>query len=124
MTMRATKRNPAAGKCGAGNADRVGATIGIHLGPKHRIFQEQIDFAAINRAAISALAAILARLVPGGKRTGGEYVALNPRRADRHVGSFKETEKERARARQIWDARIAKRDRLASSVHSIDGDAP
>jgi hypothetical protein len=83
------KRNPAAGGCGARIADLVEATIGIHLGPKHRIFQERIDFAAINRAAISALPAILARLVPGGKRVGGEYVVLNPIRADRRLGSFK-----------------------------------
>jgi hypothetical protein len=37
---------------------------------------------------------------------------------------IKETEKERARARQIWDARIAKRDRLASNLHAINGGAP
>ena len=37
---------------------------------------------------------------------------------------IKETEKERARARQIWDARIAKRDRLASNLHPINGGAP
>jgi hypothetical protein len=67
----------------------IKATIGIHLGPKHRIFQARIDFAAINRAAISALPAILARLVPGGKRIGGEHVVLNPIRADRRLGSFK-----------------------------------
>jgi hypothetical protein len=48
-----------------------------------------IDFDAINRAAIAALPAVLARLIPGGKRAGGEYVALNPMRADRHLGSFK-----------------------------------
>ena len=87
--MRTTKRNPAAGGGGARNADLVEATIGIHLGPNNRIFQERIDFAAINRAAISALPAILGRLVPGGKRIGGEYVVLNPIRADRRLGSFK-----------------------------------
>jgi hypothetical protein len=32
---------------------------------------------------------VLRRLLPGGKRIGREYVALNPRRADRHLGSFK-----------------------------------
>jgi hypothetical protein len=66
-----TKRNPAAAGSGARNADLVEAAIGIHLGPRPRIFQEWIDFAAINRAAIPALPAILARLVPGGKRAGG-----------------------------------------------------
>jgi hypothetical protein len=48
-----------------------------------------IDFAEINRAALSAFPAVLARLLPEGKRVGAELVALNPRRADRRLGSFK-----------------------------------
>jgi hypothetical protein len=48
-----------------------------------------IDFEAINRAALAAFPAVLARILPGGKRLGTEYLALNPRRADRHLGSFK-----------------------------------
>ena len=48
-----------------------------------------IDFAEINRAALAAFPAVLARILPGGKRVGAEIVALNPRRADRQLGSFK-----------------------------------
>jgi hypothetical protein len=48
-----------------------------------------IDFAEINRAALAAFPAVLARILPGGKRVGAEIVALNPRRPDRHLGSFK-----------------------------------
>ena len=48
-----------------------------------------IDFAEINRAALVSLPAVLARILPGGKRVGSEVVALNPRRADRRLGSFK-----------------------------------
>ena len=48
-----------------------------------------IDFTEVNTAALAALPAVLARLLPGGKRVGAELVALNPRRADRHLGSFK-----------------------------------
>jgi hypothetical protein len=48
-----------------------------------------IDFAEINRAALAAFPAVLARILPGGKRVGAEVVALNPRRADRRLGSFK-----------------------------------
>jgi hypothetical protein len=48
-----------------------------------------INFAEINRAALAAFPAVLARILPGGKRVGAEFVALNPRRADRHLGSFK-----------------------------------
>ena len=48
-----------------------------------------IDFGAINRAALAAFPAVLARILPGGKRVGAEIVALNPRGADRRLGSFK-----------------------------------
>jgi hypothetical protein len=48
-----------------------------------------IDFAKLNRAALAAFPAVLARILPGGKRVGAELVALNPRRGDRHLGSFK-----------------------------------
>jgi hypothetical protein len=59
--------------------------------PRHREERQMnpLDFDAINRAALPALPAILTRLVPGGKIIGDEYVARNPTRADRHVGSFK-----------------------------------
>jgi hypothetical protein len=51
--------------------------------------RNKIDFETINRAALAALPAVLARIVPGGKRVGREHVVLNPTRADRHLGSFK-----------------------------------
>jgi hypothetical protein len=47
----------------------------------------QIDFGAINRAAVTALRPILDRLLPGGKIIAGEYVALNP--TLRRLSSFK-----------------------------------
>jgi hypothetical protein len=50
---------------------------------------DALDFAAINQAALAAFPAVLNRLLPGGKTIGRELVALNPRRADRRVGSFK-----------------------------------
>ncbi len=50
----------------------------------------RVDFMAINRAAIDAgLANVLRRWVADGRIVGGEYVALNPRRNDRHRGSFR-----------------------------------
>ena len=48
-----------------------------------------IDFDAINAAALAAFPAVLRRLLPNGKTLGREFVALNPRRADRSLGSFK-----------------------------------
>jgi hypothetical protein len=50
---------------------------------------DALDFAAINQAALAAFPAVLNRLLPGGKTIGRELVALNPRRADRRIGSFK-----------------------------------
>ncbi len=47
------------------------------------------DFQAINRAALAALPAILARILPSGKAAHKEWVALNPRRCDKSLGSFK-----------------------------------
>jgi hypothetical protein len=51
--------------------------------------KSSIDFAKINRAALSCPHAICQRLVSGGKAIGHEYVVRNPTRADRRPGSFK-----------------------------------
>lgn len=51
--------------------------------------QRRIDFARVNRAALVRLDDILRRWLPGGRVEGNEYVALNPRRSDRRLGSFK-----------------------------------
>jgi len=48
-----------------------------------------IDFHRINRAAMPHLPQIVHRLLPGGKIHSREYVVRNPRRFDRHPGSFK-----------------------------------
>ena len=47
------------------------------------------DFDGINRAALGALPALLARWLPDGRCESHEYVARNPRRKDRTLGSFK-----------------------------------
>ncbi len=49
----------------------------------------RIDFTAINQAALNDLPTILARWLPRGRIEGDEFVALNPRRADKRLGSFK-----------------------------------
>jgi hypothetical protein len=51
--------------------------------------KDHLDFDSINQAALAAFPAVLNRLLPGGKANGRELVALNPRRADRNLGSFK-----------------------------------
>lgn len=54
-------------------------------GSKHM----RVDFAAVNKAALSVLPALLQRWLPDGRRAGNEWVARNPRRDDRTLGSFK-----------------------------------
>lgn len=51
--------------------------------------QRRVAFSRINRAALSHLPELLRRWLPDGNRQGGEWVALNPRRADKCRGSFK-----------------------------------
>ncbi|MGA7450035.1 MAG: hypothetical protein WBW73_01740 [Rhodoplanes sp.] len=53
------------------------------------IARPTIDFDVVNRAALGVLPVLLDRWLPGGRRAGREYVALNPCRADRTLGSFK-----------------------------------
>jgi hypothetical protein len=48
-----------------------------------------IDFAAVSAAALPILPSLVVRWLPCGRREGAEYVALNPTRADRHLGSFR-----------------------------------
>lgn len=50
---------------------------------------QQPDFAAINAATLRELPVLLARWLPDGRAEGREWTARNPRRADRHRGSFR-----------------------------------
>jgi hypothetical protein len=55
----------------------------------HDFQREQIDFCAINHAALASLGNLLTRWLPDGRRIGREWLARNPIRADRTPGSFK-----------------------------------
>jgi hypothetical protein len=48
-----------------------------------------IDFCLVNRVALVALLRLLERWLPGGRTEGAEYVVLNPKRSDQHLGSFR-----------------------------------
>jgi hypothetical protein len=50
--------------------------------------RQRIDFAEVKGAALADIRGVLGRFLPGGKVVRGEYVVLNPRRVDRHPGSF------------------------------------
>ena len=47
------------------------------------------NFTAVNHAALANAEAIVRRWLPDGHRCGSEWIARNPRRNDRHLGSFK-----------------------------------
>lgn len=49
----------------------------------------RIDFAAVNAICLSQLGSLLAAWLPNGRLYGRDWVALNPTRADRHLGSFR-----------------------------------
>jgi hypothetical protein len=54
----------------------------------HQRLRPPIDFRTISQAALLSLPAILNRILPDGYREGHEWRARNPRRNDRHAGSF------------------------------------
>jgi hypothetical protein len=47
-----------------------------------------IDFAEVKSAALADINGVLHRFLPGGKVIRGEYTVRNPKRVDRHLGSF------------------------------------
>ena len=49
----------------------------------------QFNLAMINRAGVAALPLVVAKLLPGGKTFGRDYIARDSRRTDRGPGSFK-----------------------------------
>jgi hypothetical protein len=49
----------------------------------------RVDFERVNAAALAAADSVVPGLLPGGRREGAEWVALNPSRADRRPGSLK-----------------------------------
>jgi hypothetical protein len=48
----------------------------------------RVDFDQVNLATLAELPSLLARWLPSGQIRGHEYLALNPKRADRRLGSF------------------------------------
>ena len=50
---------------------------------------QSIDFATISSAALGAVDNLLAEWLPSGRYDGHEFVALNPTRADKKLGSFR-----------------------------------
>jgi hypothetical protein len=82
---------PAAGTAGTFNNGHSEHQIFKSKAPKNQFpkYFGSLDFQGINRAALDHLPALVRSWAPEGRRQGHEWVALNPRRNDRHPGSFK-----------------------------------
>jgi hypothetical protein len=57
--------------------------------PKSAQRDTRIDIRAIARAALAQADILVPQWLPKDKREGPEWVALNPTRVDKHLGSFK-----------------------------------
>jgi hypothetical protein len=60
----------------------------LYTNPPGDCNPQRLDFRAIKLAALPHLPSLIQAWLPDGKRKGGEWVALNPHRADRRPGSF------------------------------------
>ena len=49
----------------------------------------KINFSQVKSCLMGSEEAILRQLLPFGKKTGSEYIALNPTRNDKNLGSFR-----------------------------------
>lgn len=59
------------------------------IGDSGAVRSGRIDFERVNRRALANAAAVVRALLPEGRLEGHEYVARNPLRPDRRLGSFK-----------------------------------
>ena len=82
LAMADHRKSPAGGEA---LKNRYRKFKNIHLRRK----KQALRFDEINAIALSSLPSLLSRWLPNGVLRGREYVALNPKRADRTMGSFK-----------------------------------
>lgn len=59
------------------------------IGDAGHVRSGRIDFERVNRRALANALAVVRGLLPEGRLEGHEYVARNPLRPDRRLGSFK-----------------------------------
>ena len=54
-----------------------------------KLVRSHLNYDLVGSAALRSLPLIVLRWLPDGRREGQEWVARNPKRSDRHLGSFK-----------------------------------
>jgi hypothetical protein len=60
----------------------------LNLDPYEFPGHQRLDFRVIAERALQQAERLVSTWLPHGRRHGNEWVALNPRRFDRHLGSF------------------------------------
>ena len=51
--------------------------------------KSRVDFNAVKLAALPHIPSLVQAWLPDGRRQGGEWLALNPKRSDKRAGSFR-----------------------------------
>lgn len=72
-----------------GEHERPGAKLGREARRASVVSSACFDFACLNKLACCRLLSLVPRWLPHGRRQGLEWIACNPRRNDRKLGSFK-----------------------------------
>src|SRR4029077_18437026 len=72
---------PPHGRAGGGGMGNGPARVRVHR-------RGRVNFEQVNSVALAVLPSLLARWLPSGRIQGREYLAVNPKRADRRPGSF------------------------------------
>ena len=62
---------------------------GVPAMARRRRSPAKVDFGRVNAAALGNAEGVVRGLLPDGRRDGAEWVARNPQRPDRRLGSFK-----------------------------------
>lgn len=59
-----------------------------HARPFQRL-NSNISYSVVHQAALAKAPELCQQLLPRGRRAGNEYLALNPKRTDHSIGSFR-----------------------------------
>ena len=84
-----TRRHPSGAFRNGRSASRTVRKRTARVGQDRTPHRDLPDLAAINAVTPACLPELVARWLPDGRWLGREWMALNRRREDRHLGSFK-----------------------------------
>ena len=68
---------------------QLGSTRAVYKRKRNNYSKTWIDFKRINDIALACLESLLLEWLPNGQKYGNEWIAINPTRSDKKLGSFK-----------------------------------